>query len=604
MPIAEMRIKNFRAFADSGIVRLGGVTPIAGRNDVGKSGLLHALRVFFEPPKKGGLDLSDLHAKDPNAVAEFEVAFDPAALTNQEVQIDAKNKIHLTDDHLVDSRGLLRLRISISAKAITAFEILIQDIDDDALFPLAIKNHDQLLELLAANGLPAVKAGKETNQQKRASLREKAKADGKGLRETWVDATLVEKKLRDILPQLILFTDTANYGIGETPVQNQFKGIVDKALAAHPNAKQIEDDIRATIQAEFDKVFERLSRLTSTVTSLEANTKVSWKKAVDGIGLSWGDPAGISIPYEMRGAGVRRLFMVAYFQYEAAASLHAAQGPKYIFAVEEPEVHLHPGAQRDLDVAFRELADLGHSVIFTTHSPVFASSAPLRDVVLVVRPDARAEARQVPRIDEAQIAAELGVEASDRLVGKNHIILVEGPRDVEFYSNVLSLLYGAGHTTLDPNTVLFLQCGGINNLRFSATTRCMDSAGLKWAVLTDSDRTAAGAPMGKDVQYLQEKCPSTCSTLKFLVRSNIENYLDPAVVKAVTGIDCVIPHYGLPSDPTGGCLGQRTLKKVKEAGPRVAQQMGAAGIISHSKDANGISEFVRIFEDIKQAFGL
>jgi len=76
MPIAEMRIKNFRAFADSGIVRLGGVTPIAGRNDVGKSGLLHALR-------------------------------------------------------------------------------------------------------------------------------EKTKADGKGLRETWVDATLVEKKLRDILPQLI-----------------------------------------------------------------------------------------------------------------------------------------------------------------------------------------------------------------------------------------------------------------------------------------------------------------------------------------------------------------------------------------------------------------
>lgn len=259
MPITEMRVKNFRAFADSGIAKLGGVTPITGRNDAGKSGLLHALRVFYEPPRKGGLDLSDLHAKDPNATAEIEVAFDPVALTTQEVQIDAKNKIHLTDDRLVDSRGLLRLRISISAKAITAFEILIHDIDDDALFPLATKNQDQLLELLAANGLPAVKAGKETNQQKRTSLRQKAQADGKGLREEWVDATPVEKRLRDILPQLILFTDTANYGIGETPVQNQFKGIVDKALAAHPDAKQIEDEIRATIQAEFDKVFERLS---------------------------------------------------------------------------------------------------------------------------------------------------------------------------------------------------------------------------------------------------------------------------------------------------------------------------------------------------------
>ena len=604
MPIAEMRVKNFRAFTDSGIVTLGGVTPIAGRNDVGKSGLLHALRVFFEPPKKGGLDLSDLHAMDPIAVAEIEVAFCPAALTTQEVQIDAKNKIHLTDDHLVDSRGLLRLRISISEKAITAFEILIQDIDDDALFPLAIKDHDELLNLLAANGLPAAKAGKETNQQKRTSLRQKAQADGKGLREAWVNAIPVEKKLRDILPQLILFSDTANYGIGETPVQNQFKGIVDKALAAHPNAKQIEDSIQATIQAEFDKVFERLSRLTSTVTSLEANTKISWKKAVDGIGLSWGDPAGISIPYEKRGAGVRRLFMVAYFQYEAAASLHAGQGPKYIFAVEEPEVHLHPGAQRDLDAAFRELVDLGHAVIFTTHSPVFASSAPLRDVVLVVRPDARAEARQVPRIDAVQIAEELGVEASDRLVGKNYVILVEGPRDVEFYSNVLSQLHSAGHTALDPNDVLFLQCGGINNLRFSVTTRCMDSAALKWAVLADSDRTAAGAPVGKDAQDLQARCPPTCSALKFLSRSNIENYLDPALVRAVTGIDCVIPHYGKPTDPAGHSFGKGTLKKIKDAGPSVAQQMGAAGIIAHSQDANGVSEFVGIFNDFKQAFGL
>src|ERR1019366_7184823 len=227
MPIGEMRVKNFRAFTDSGIVRLGGVTPIAGRNDVGKSGLLHALRLFFEPPKKGGLDLPDLHAMDPNAVAEIEVAFHPAALTTQEVQIDAKNKVHLIEDCLVDSQGLLRLRISISEKAITAFDILIQDIDDDALFPLAIKDHAELLNLLAANGLPAVKAGKETNQQKRMSLRQKAHADGKGLREGWVNAIPVEKKLRDILPQLILFSDTANYGIGETPVQNQFKGIVD-----------------------------------------------------------------------------------------------------------------------------------------------------------------------------------------------------------------------------------------------------------------------------------------------------------------------------------------------------------------------------------------
>lgn len=604
MPIAELRVQNFRAFADSGLVTVGGVMPIVGKNDVGKSGLLHALRLFFEPPKRGGLDVADLHGKDADGVASVEIAFKPSALMTQEIQIDAKNKIHLTDDRLVDARGLLRLRLSVSAKTITAFEMFIQDVDDDALFPLAIKNHDELLELLSANGLPAVKAGKETNQEKRSNLREHAEAAGKGLREDWVDCTAIEKKVRDVLPQLILFTDTANYGIGETPVQNQFKGIVDKALAAHPDAKRIEDDIRATIQAEFDKVFERLSRLTTTVTSLEATTKVSWKKAVDGIGLSWGDPAGVSIPFEMRGAGVRRLFMVAYFQYEAATSLHTPEGPKYVFAVEEPEVHLHPGAQRELNSAFRELADLGHAVIFTTHSPVFASTTPLRDLVLVVRPHAAAEAQQVSKIDPSQVAIELGVEASDRLVGKNYVILVEGPRDVEFYTNVLSLLHEAGHTNLAPDSVLFLQCGGISNLRFTVTTRCIDEAGLKWAVLADSDRTAAGSPMSRNAQELQANCPPSCTSLSFLTKSNIENYLDPVIVKMVTGVDCAIPDYGKPTDAAGTPLLGQALKAVKNAAPTIVQQMGVVGILAHSQDANGRSEFEMIFESIRQAFGL
>jgi hypothetical protein len=306
----------------------------------------------------------------------------------------------------------------------------------------------------------------------------------------------------------------------------------------------------------------------------------------------------------MRGAGVRRLFMVAYFQYEAAESLHTPNGPKYVFAVEEPEVHLHPGAQRDLDGAFRELADLGHCVIFTTHSPVFASSAPIRDVMLVVRPDARAEIRQVPGIDAGHIASELGVEASDRLVGKNHVILVEGPRDVEFYCNVLTALHGAGYTTLAPHTVLFMQCGGINNLRFNVTTRCMDEAGLKWAVIADSDRLVPGGPLGQDAQDLQASCPPSCSMLKILSRSNIENYLDPTTVKSVTGIECLIPTCGKPTDLGGQTLGKRTLKQLKDAGPSVAQQMGAEALVTNSAMPGGSSEFVTIFEDIKNAFEL
>ncbi len=604
MPLAEIRVTGFRAFKDSGIVRIGSVTPFVGRNDAGKSGLLNAIRIFYNPPKRSGLDISDIHAKNPNGIAEIELAFDPKKLSSQEIKIDAKNNIHLIRDHLVDGKGLLRLRIAISTKAIERFEIYIQDVEHHDMFPLVMKNHDELMELLKECNLPATKAGKETNQEKRNNIREAAEENGVGFKEDWVDATSIATKLRDLLPNFIFFTDTANYGIGETPVQNQFKGIVDKALKAHPNAQEIENEIRTTIQTEFDKVLERLSLLTDSVTSLEAKARVNWKKAVDGIALSWGDPAGVSIPFEMRGAGVRRLFMVAYFQYEVATSIHEENGEKYIFAVEEPEVHLHPGAQRDLDIALRDLAELGHSVLFTTHSPVFASTAPIRDIALVTRPGARATVKQSPEINSEEVASELGIEASDRLIGKNYVILVEGPLDVAFYETVLTMLYDAEQTSLDPRTVLFLQCGGVGNLKFNVTTRCMDSAGLKWAVLADSDRATAEGEMGVASIALEEECPNTCSTLIFLKRTNIENYLDAAVVTRVTGLNCTINKYGKPVDSNGTALSKGLVKKIKKSGAIVMREMGLDGLLENSEDDEGICEFVTIFDEIHRGFDM
>ncbi len=602
MPIAEVRINHFRAYSDTGTLRFGSLTPIVGKNDSGKSVILHALRIFFEPPRKGGIDKSDLHRKVESCLASIEVSFIPQNLRSSEIKVDAKNKIHIVDDCLVDANGLLKLRISLSTRGIEAFQIFINDVDYQEFYPLALKKHDELIELLNEVGLPAKRAGKETNQEKRTALRDFAISKGASYKEDWVDANSIEKPIRDILPKFIFFTDSAKYAISETAVQNQFKGIVDRALSGHPNAQQIEEDIKTTIQTEFDKLHDRLSRLTDTVASIEATPKVSWKKAVDGIGLSWGDSLGVDLPYELRGAGIRRLFMVAYFQYEAAASMHDPDGSQYVFAIEEPELHLHPGAQRDLVIALKEIGDLGHCVVFTTHSPVFSSSARIDDLILVSRSNVVAEAKQTPNIDIVNVAHELGVEASDRLIGKNHVILVEGPRDVEFYTTILTELHNNGDTSLAPSSVLFLQCGGVSNLRFSVTTKCIDEAGLKWAVIVDSDKQSATGPYGRDTQYLIDNCPSTCSCLLPLTRTAIENYLDQSIVKSVTGIDCIIPQYGKPTDISGAPLDIQNLKTIKKSVANIAQAMGATGIVSMSLDSSGQCEWVDIFNKIDNDF--
>jgi predicted ATPase len=604
MPITELRITNYRAYKDSGTLTFGSTFTIVGRNDVGKSGLLHALRLFFEPPKKG-LAETDCHDGKKTESATVEVAFDPSRLSSTELKIDAKNTSDAVKDRLVDSKGYLRLRLTVSMRAVEKLEVLVADVDAGDLFPLGLMDHDRLLKGLEDAGLKAVKAGKQTNQEKRDQLRAHLLFQGAPARESWVDATVHEKALRSILPTFVFFADDANYALDETGVQNQFKGIVDKVLTAHASAAAITTTIQNTIQAEFDKVQERLTRLTDTITGVKADASVNWKKAVDGIGLEWTDQAGMSLPFKCRGAGVRRLFMVAYFQYEAAAAMHDPKGPKFVFAIEEPEVHLHPGAQALLNDAFCSLSSMGHSVAFTTHSPVFAACASADSLVLVKRDAKASVCEQCPTLDLGKVAEELGVEASHRLVGKNNVVLVEGRDDVEIFTAFLSKLNGAGRTRLRVTDVLFLQCGGIGNLAFNANSRCMSDAGLKWAVVMDSDRPTRGASAKTGpATKLPATPPAGCLLVHVLDRTYIENYLDSARVSTASGITCVIPEFGKATGPTGAILSDQDWGKVKAKGPMAAAAMTEPEIVACAKRPDGSCELTWLFEELANRFGL
>ncbi len=150
MPLREMRVTGYRPFADSGLVRIAPCGAIVGRNDVGKSGLLAALKTFFVPPKKG-LPLSDIHLCDPDSTATIEVAFDPNSLSSRTIQNGKKGQLDVVTDGLTDKKGFLRLRMTVSTKRVDAFEICVYDFADNALAPLALKSEDQLSELLKAS---------------------------------------------------------------------------------------------------------------------------------------------------------------------------------------------------------------------------------------------------------------------------------------------------------------------------------------------------------------------------------------------------------------------------------------------------------------------
>jgi hypothetical protein len=158
------------------------------------------------------------------------------------------------------------------------------------------------------------------------------------------------------------------------------------------------------------------------IVSLNAKPVSAWEKAVE-LQVYGRDRHGVHKPFEKRGSGIRRLLMVAFFEHLAEKG--GEKKKRCIFGIEEPENNLHPGLQRDLVSSFRKLADQGHQIIITTHSPVFAGSSPVEDLAQIVRERGKSKAIQLPELNLYDVACELGVEPSDQIMGYNACVLDE-----------------------------------------------------------------------------------------------------------------------------------------------------------------------------------
>ena len=88
------------------------------------------------------------------------------------------------------------------------------------------------------------------------------------------------------------------------------------------------------------------------------------------------------LPLSHHGQGLQSLAVIFLFQAAVLQQLAEAERPgiEAVFAIEEPEAHLHPQAARTL---WERVQELSGQRIMTTHSPHFVQNVPLRDLRLV-----------------------------------------------------------------------------------------------------------------------------------------------------------------------------------------------------------------------------
>lgn len=83
---------------------------------------------------------------------------------------------------------------------------------------------------------------------------------------------------------------------------------------------------------------------------------------------------------EFLGQGMRNMILLSLFRSYAKVFRGDA-----ILALDEPELFLHPQAQRSLATLFRQIVDDGNQILISTHSPSFLSLDRFDEVVLVAK---------------------------------------------------------------------------------------------------------------------------------------------------------------------------------------------------------------------------
>lgn len=548
MRLERLTIEGFRGYNLRSVIEVGQLTAFIGKNDVGKSTILEALDAFFND----NIDAQDLSVQ--NAEKRIVIGCTFSSLPAQ-INLDAQSVTTLKQEFLLNEDG--KLEIYKVWKATTT-KVELERIYVNAHAPSALELENLLFlkreELRAKADELQLDANRNRNPDMRAAIYDHFERTGQmAMQNREVDLDVpkdkdakfeesrkIWKKLNERhLPVYSLFKSEQVQGDKEatvrTPLATTLK-IAIKALEA--DLKPIADQIEAAVKDTTERTLERLRKdYPDVARNLSPEYKPpTWSSAFS-LDVLRGDD---DIPLNKRGAGVRRLVVLAFFQAEAekkkAERADGMASPPVIYAIEEPETSQHPDFQRNIITAFEALAEGGDQVLLTTHVPGIAALIPTDAIRLVTR-DTEGKIHVEAGSEDVflRVVEAVGLSPDRRA---KVAFYVEGPNDVEFLIRAARLHRAADHTIPDlesDHRIAFVPTGG-GNLKHWVNKKYLANAQFVEVHVYDTDDqhhpkyadaiAAVNGRMSQDIGYLTSK-------------RELENYIHADAIAASLGCHIV-----------------------------------------------------------------
>lgn len=511
MRIEKIRVQNYRGIKNTDWLKFEELNAIVGRNDAGKSSILHAINTFFYDAK---LLQEDRYFGAGEEDTVIEVTFDGDELQNipsiildddaklhmkkcaKQVGESFKNSIIVRDFGNSKYKNILQLTSAKYPPLFKSLEMEVPEVLDQNSIYLLV---DELLN-------------RETEF---------------AIEEHEIKSTLLRNIIKELSPQYSLFLADTNLDTGASSFQNQFKKIISNAIEAHiEDFSNLQGEVTNTLNDEIKKIGEYMISHYPNLCELKPDISYDWAKLVN-FEVIMKDLSQYEVNLSHKGSGIQRLFMVSYFQYLAEESRN--DSGSCIFALEEPETFLHPGAQRTLLESLKKIAEY-HQVIITTHSPVFASEINNKNITVAIKTNTESVYLQGDDISSEILVEELGIRASDNIINCKLLVFVEGSNDVKFWDIVYEKV--TGHRYEDDG-ILFVPGGG-TELHNIAEMNLMHKLNRNFMVIVDKDTGAVDyEDKVKKQNKLKEVVEAKGGEVVVLRKREIENYYCPRILEEI-----------------------------------------------------------------------